>query len=94
MQKILTLTAIALYITPVVVSAQSVATAVGLLNICIGVLFTASCLVFMAGMIYYLFHAGMPHRDHGLEDMHRGVVMLVMVAVLMGFARLLQSFFT
>jgi hypothetical protein len=65
----------------------------GFLNIGIGLLLTVACVMFAGGTMHYLFYMGSTHRDHGLELMHRAIVTLVVVVVLIGFARFLQAFF-
>ncbi|MDB5188023.1 MAG: hypothetical protein JWO50_543 [Candidatus Kaiserbacteria bacterium] len=78
---------------PSIALAQTVAVFAGLVNICIGVFFTISFVMFTGGTLEYLFHLGMPHREHGLEKMHWGVVILVVVLFLVGISRFLQHFF-
>lgn len=72
---------------------MNIAIVAGFINITIGILLTAASVFFIGGLLNYLFHLGTFHREHGLERMHQGVVMLVMVAVLIGLTRLLQWLF-
>jgi hypothetical protein len=84
---------VGLVLVPAVTSGQTVGVFAGLLNICIGVFFTISFVMFTGGTLEYLFHLGMPHREHGLEKMHWGIVILVVVLFLVGISRLFQHFF-
>lgn len=93
MKKIYSLATLGLYTIPLIASAQSVTTFVGLLNISIGILLTAASVIFLGGLTNYLFHLGSFHRDHALETMHMGVVILVITVFFVGFVHLVQTFF-
>ncbi len=82
---------IAAVFIPGIAAAQTVATFLGLFNICAGLMIVAAILIFVGGFVQYLVLLGLEKRTEGLKLMFWGVTILFVLVVLLGIINILQG---
>lgn len=80
-----------LTLVPAVAFAQSIARALGYLDIFIGLFLAVSIVMFVGAFIVYLVRYGTAHREEMFEYMHWSIAILFVISVLLALIHFFQS---